>query len=57
MSIADFEARIELIFDQDKDQCKTIDVCKQGPCFNGFFVINKLNGLPIEATYCESPFG
>ena len=39
-SIADFEARNEPIFDPDKDQCKTIDICKQVPC-NGFYTINK----------------
>ena len=27
--IADFEARNESIIDQDKQRCKTIDICKQ----------------------------
>ena len=55
--IADFEARIEPVNDQDKHHCKTIDVCKQIPCCNGFYVINKLNDLPIEMGYYKSPFG
>ena len=49
MIVADFEARNEPVFDPDKDQCKTIDVCKQIPCWNGFNVINKLNDLPVQA--------
>ena len=40
INFADFEARNEPIFDPDKDQCKTIDICKQVPC-NGFYTINK----------------
>ena len=54
---ADFEARIEPMFDQDKTQCKTPDVCKQIPCCNGFYIINKLNDLPIEIGYYKSSFG
>ena len=46
--IADFEARNEPICDQDKQQCKTIDICNQVPCCIGFYVINKLNDLPIQ---------
>ena len=41
--IADFEAENEPINDQNKQGCKTIDICKQIPCCNGFYVINKLN--------------
>ena len=57
MIFADFEARNESIFDQDKQQCKTMDICKQKPCCNGFYVVNKLNDLPIEIAYYKSPFG
>ena len=49
--IADFEARNEHIFDQNKTECKTLDVRKQIPCCNGFYIINKLNDLPIEIGY------
>ena len=51
INIADFETRYETIVDQDKVQCKTIDVCKQIPCCNGFYIINKSNELPIQAAY------
>ena len=57
MIIADFEARNEPIFDQNNQHCKTIDICKQIFCCNGFYVINKLNDLPIEKGYYKSPFG
>ena len=30
--IVAFEHRNELVFDEDKQHCKTIDVCKQIPC-------------------------
>ena len=52
---ADFEARNEPIFDPEKDRCKTIDVCKQISCCNGFYVINKLDDIPIQAGFYESP--
>ena len=55
--IGDFEARNELIFNQDKQHCKTIEICKQIPCCKGFYVINKLKDLPIEMGYYNSPFG
>ena len=48
ISDADFEARSEPIFDKDKQHCKTIDVCKRIACCIGFYVVNKLNVLPIE---------
>ena len=57
MIVADFEARNQPIFDPDKDQCKTIDVCEQIPCCNGFSVINKLNDLTVQGGYYKSPFG
>ena len=57
LNIADFEPKNEPIFNQDKQHCKTIDVCKQILCCNGFHVINKLNDLPIEMGYYKSPFG
>ena len=57
MIIADFEARNEPIYDQNKQGCKTIDICKQIPCCNGFYIINKLNDLPIYSGYYKSPFG
>ena len=55
--IADLEARIEPIFDEDKQQCETIDICKQIPCCNGFYEKNKSIDLPIEMGYYKSPFG
>ena len=55
--IADFEARNEPIINQDGDISKTIDVCKQIPCCNGLYVINKIKDLPIEMGYYKSPFG
>ena len=55
--IANFEAGNEPIFDQEKQHCKTIDVCKQIPCCNGFYVKNKLKDLPIQMGYYKSPFG
>ena len=55
--IADFEARNEPIINQDNVISKTVDVRKQIPCCNGFYVINKLNDLPIEMGYYKSPFG
>ena len=55
--IADFEARIEPIINQDNASSKTVDVCKQIPCCNGFYVINKLKDLPIEMGYYKSTFG
>ena len=48
MIIADFEAIHEPIFDKDKQQCKRIDICKQIPRCNGFYVINKFNDLLID---------
>ena len=53
---ANFEARNEPIYDQNKQGCKTIDICKQIPCCNGFYVINKMNDLPIEIGSYKSPF-
>ena len=55
--IADFEARNEPIINQDNAVSKTIDVCKQIPCCNGFYVINKINDLPIKMDYYKSTFG
>ena len=55
--IADFEARNEPIVNQDNVICKTIDICKQIPSCNGFYVINKINNLPIEMDYYKSSFG
>ena len=55
--IADFEARNEPIINQDNDISKTIDICKQIPSCNGFYVINKINNLPIEMDYYKSTFG
>ena len=57
MIIADFEARNEPIINQNNQHSKTIDICKQIPCCNGFYVINKLNDLAIEMGYYKSPFG
>ena len=54
---ADFEARNEPIVNQNNQHGKTIDICKQIPCSNGFYIINKLNDLPIEMGYYKSPFG
>ena len=54
--IADFEARNELIINQDNVTSKTIDVCKQTPSCNGFYMINKINNLPIEMDYNKSTF-
>ena len=55
--IADFEARNEPIINQDNVISKTIDICKQIPSCNGFYVINKINNLPIEMGYYKSSFG
>ena len=55
--IADFEARNEHIINQDNVVSKTIDVCKQIPSCNGFYVINKINNLPIKMDYYKSTFG
>ena len=49
--IADFEARNEPIINQDNVICKTSDICKQIPCCNGFYVINKKINLPIKMDY------
>ena len=57
MIIADFEARNEPIANQKTQHNKTIDICKQIPCCNGFYIINKINDLPIEIGYYKSPFG
>ena len=57
MIIADFEARNEPIINQDNTINKTIDICKQIPCCNGFYVINKLTDLPIDCGYYKSAFG
>ena len=57
MIIADFEARNEPIINQDNIINKTIDICKQIPCCNGFYVINKLTDLPRDCGYYKSPFG
>ena len=54
---ADFEARNEPIINQDNVVSKTIDVCKQIRCCNGFYVINKINDLPIKMDYYKSIFG
>ena len=48
ITFAHFGARNEPISDQDKQQCKTIDIRKQIPCCHGFYVINKLNDLPVK---------
>ena len=55
--IADFEARNEPIINQDNVTSKTIDDCKQIPSCNGFYVINKINNLPIKMDYYKSTFG
>ena len=55
--IAAFEARNEPIINQDKVISKTIDVCQQIATCNGFYVINKINNLPIEMDYYKSTFG
>ena len=55
--IADFEARHEPIVNQDNVTSKTIDVCKQIPSCNGFYVTNKINDLPIKLDYYKSSFG
>ena len=57
MIVADFETRNEPIYNQDKQHCKTIDICEQIPCCKRFYVINKLNDLAIEMGYHKSPFG
>ena len=57
ISIADFEARNEVIINQDNVISKTIDVCQQIPTCNGFYVINKINNLPIEMDFYKSTFG
>ena len=51
ISIADFEARNEPIINQDNVTSKTIDDCKQIPSCNGFYVINKINILPIKMDF------
>ena len=55
--IADFEARNEPVINQDNVVSKTIDVCKQIPCCNGLYVINKINDMPIKMDYYKSAFG
>ena len=55
--IADFEARNEPINNQDNVTSKTIDICKQIPCCNGLYVINKINDMPIKMDYYKSTFG
>ena len=57
MNIADFEARNEPVVDRNRQQSKTIDICKQIPFCNGFYVINKLKDIPIEMDYYKSPSG
>ena len=52
--IADFEARNQPIINQDNVMCKTIDICKQIPCRNGIYIINKINNLPIKMDYYKS---
>ena len=49
--IADFEARNEPIINQDNVTPKTIDICKQIPCCNGFYVINKIIDMAIKMDY------
>ena len=46
--VADFESTNTPIINHDNVTSKTIDVCKQIPCCNGFYVINKINNLPIK---------
>ena len=55
--IADFEARNEPIINQDNVVSKTIDICQQIPTCNGFYVINKINDMPIKMDYYKSTFG
>ena len=55
--IADFEARNEPIINQDNVISSTIDICKQIPSCKGFYVLNKINKLPIEIGYYKSSFG
>ena len=55
--IADFESRIEPIINQVNVTSKGIEVCKQIPCCNGFYVINKIKNLPIKMDYYKSTFG
>ena len=55
--IADFESTNTPIIHHDNVTSKTIDVCKQIPCCNGFYVINKINNLPIKMGYYKSTFG
>ena len=55
--IAHFAARNKPIINQDHDISKTIDICKQIPSCNGFYVINKINNLPIEMDYYKSSLG
>ena len=55
MIIADFEARNEPI-NENVEESNTIDVCKQMPTCNGFYVINNIKDLPIEMGYYKSPF-
>ena len=55
--IADFEATYEPILNEIIPDCKTIDICKQIPCCNGYYIINKLTNLPIDSGYYKSPFG
>ena len=55
--IADFEARNEPIINQDNVVSKTIDICQQIPTCNGFYVINKINNLPIKMDYHKKTFG
>ena len=54
--IADFEARNQPINNQDNLSSKTIDICEQIPSCNGFYVIKKINNLPIEMDYDKSTF-
>ena len=55
--IADFEARNEPIINKDNVTSRTIDVCNQLPSCNGYYVINKINNLPVEMDYYKSTFG
>ena len=57
MIFTDFEARNDFTFDQDNQQCKTIGICNSIPCCNRFYVVNKLNDIPIKIGYFKSPFG
>ena len=55
--IADFEARKEPIYNENKQHCNTTDITKQIPCCNGFYIINTITNLPIYSGYYKSSFG